>query len=54
MLRGWVKVKKGTVEKVLFFLISMMLLFVVYQCAIALHKGGSSYVRFPDKIETFK
>jgi hypothetical protein len=45
---------KGTIEKIIFFLLSMMLLFLIYKCAIGLKASNSPYVNFPNKIETFR
>ncbi|UCD57063.1 MAG: hypothetical protein JSV16_14810 [Candidatus Hydrogenedentota bacterium] len=45
---------KETVHKIVFFVLSMLLLFLIYRCALYLKESESPYMRFPDKIETFR
>lgn len=45
---------KTTAQKIVFFLLSMLFLFVMYRCAMSMKESGSPYVSFPNKIETFK
>ena len=45
---------KGTVQKVIFFVLSMMLLFMIYRCSMAMKESKSPYMSFPNKIETFR
>ncbi len=42
------------VQKIIFFLISMAILFLVYLWAVYLIEGDSSYARFPTNIEKFR
>ena len=43
-----------TVQKILFFVFSMALLYLIVMWGINAKKNQSPYVRFPDKIDTFK
>jgi len=40
--------------KLVFFLLSMVLLFILIRWAYNARDSDSPYVRFPDKIETFR
>jgi hypothetical protein len=41
-------------EKIIFFLLSMLVLFLVYLWAVYLNDSGSPYTRFPTNIEKFR
>jgi hypothetical protein len=45
---------KGTLQKVIFFVLSMMLLFLIYRCSMRMKDSNSPYLNFPNKIETFR
>ena len=45
---------KGTLQKVIFFVLSMMLLFLIYRCSMMMKNSNSPYLNFPNKIETFR
>jgi L-asparagine transporter-like permease len=45
---------KETTRKIVFFVLSMVLLFLLYRWAYEAKDSDSPYVRFPDKIETFR
>ncbi len=45
---------KETFQKVIFFVLSMALLFLLFQWVYDVRDSDSPYVRFPDKIETFR
>jgi L-asparagine transporter-like permease len=45
---------KETVQKIVFFVLSMMLLFLVYRCSMMMKESKSPYVNFPNKIDTFR
>ena len=45
---------KEKVEKIIFFLLSMLLLLLLFRWALDARESDSPYVRFPNKIETFR
>ena len=45
---------KGKLDKLVFFLLSMLILFFIFRWALNARKSNSPYVSFPNKIETFK
>lgn len=45
---------KQRIQKVVFFVVSLALLFLIYRCGMMMKESKSPYVRFPDKIDTFK
>ena len=45
---------KEKLEKLIFFLLSMVLLFLIYRWALEAKDSDSPYIRFPNKIETFR
>ena len=45
---------KETTQEIIFFVLSMILLFFIVRWAYDVKDSDSPYVRFPDKIETFR
>jgi len=45
---------KERLQKLIFFLLSMALLFLIIRWALEIRDSDSPYIRFPDKIDTFK
>jgi L-asparagine transporter-like permease len=45
---------RETIQKIVFFVLSMVLLFLLYRWTYDARDSDSPYVRFPDKIETFR
>ncbi len=45
---------KETIEKLIFFLLSMVILFLIFRWALKARHSTSPYVSFPNKIETFR
>ena len=45
---------KESVQKVIFFVLSMILLFLIYRCSMTMQESNSPYMNFPNKIETFR
>jgi hypothetical protein len=45
---------KAKIQKMIFLVLAMALLFVIYRWAMSMKDSGSPYIRFPDKIDTFK
>ena len=41
-------------QKIIFFLLSMLVLFLIYIWAVHLTESDSSYARFPTNIEKFR
>ena len=42
------------IKKIVFFLLSMVFLFLIYRWALMLKESDSPYVNFENKIETFR
>jgi len=42
------------VQKIIFFLLSMLVLFLIYVWAVHLNESDSSYARFPTHIDKFR
>lgn len=45
---------KETIQKIIFFVLSMVILFLLLRWAFNARESNNPYVRFPDKIETFR
>ncbi len=45
---------KKTIQKIIFFVLSIMILFLLIRWAFNARESKNPYVRFPDKIETFR
>ena len=45
---------KETIQKIIFFVLSIMILFLLIRWAFSARESSNPYVRFPDKIETFR
>jgi hypothetical protein len=45
---------KEKIRELVFFLLSMLLLLLLLMWALEMRGSKSPYIRFPDKIETFK
>lgn len=45
---------KEKIEKLVFFLLSMVILFMIFRWALQARESGSPYVSFPNKIDTFR
>ena len=45
---------RESVKKIVFFLLSMMFLFLIYRWALMLKESDSPYVNFENKIDTFR
>jgi len=45
---------KQNIQKVVFLVLSIVLLLLIFKCAMMMKESKSPYVRFPDKIDTFK
>ena len=45
---------KEKLEQLIFFLLSMVILFLVFRWALGARDSNSPYVSFPNKIETFR
>ncbi len=45
---------KETTKKIIFFALSMVLLYLIVIWGINAKKNNSPYVRFPDQIDTFR
>ena len=47
-------IMKEKIEKFMFFLLSMLLLLILFRWALEVRGSENPHIRFPNKIETFK
>ena len=45
---------KQTVQKIVLIGLALALIFIMFRCALSMKESGSPYIRFPNKIETFR
>ncbi len=45
---------KKTIQAIVLIGLTLVLMFIMYRCTVAMKSSGSKYIDFPNKIETFK